>query len=110
VEAVGESGVDEGMAIIYAPHATGAILINEDEPGLKQDMIDFVKRTFPRGKGYRHDRIDDNANSHLASAFVGSGKTVPIENGRLTLGTWQSIFFLETDGPRPQRRVIIKVI
>jgi len=102
------SKIDSGAIVLFAPHATGSIVICEDEPGLKQDVIDFVKNLFER-KGYSHDKIDDNAHAHLISSFIGCGKTIPIENGRLTLGTWQSIFFLESDGPR-ERAVYATII
>jgi secondary thiamine-phosphate synthase enzyme len=98
--------IKNGIALVFAPHATGSIIICEDEPGLKKDVIDTVKKLFPKNAGYEHDRIDDNAHAHLISSFLGCSKAILIENGKLILGTWQSIFFLETDGPRARRVVI----
>ena len=100
------SKVGDGTIVVFAPHATGSIVICEDEPGLKNDLIEFVKNLFEK-KGYKHDRIDDNAHAHLISSFLGCDKTIPVEKGRLALGTWQSILFLESDGPR-ERTVYVK--
>ena len=102
------SKIDSGAIVLFAPHATGAIVICEDEPGLKQDVIEFVKDHFEK-KGYSHDKIDDNAHAHLISSFIGCEKTIPVEKGKLTLGTWQSVFFLESDGPR-ERTVYVKTL
>jgi secondary thiamine-phosphate synthase enzyme len=107
---VGKTKAKEGAALVFAPHATGAILICEDEEGLKKDLIAHVKKMFPKGAGYAHDRIDDNAHSHLASSFLGCEQTIPVKDGKLCLGTWQSIFFLETDGPRTNRRVLVRLL
>ena len=100
------SKVGDGTIVVFAPHATGSIVICEDEPGLKNDLIEFVKNLFEK-KGYKHDTIDDNAHAHLISSFLGCGKTIPVEKGKLALGMWQSILFLESDGPR-ERTVYVK--
>jgi secondary thiamine-phosphate synthase enzyme len=100
--------IDSGAIMLFAPHATGAIVICEDEPGLKDDVIEFVKDLFEK-KGYKHDKIDDNAHAHLISSFLGCSKFIPVEKGRLMLGLWQTIFFLESDGPR-ERTVYAKVL
>jgi len=102
------SKVGDGTIVVFAPHATGSIVICEDEPGLKNDLIEFVKNLFEK-KGYKHDTIDDNAHAHLISSFLGCDKTIPVEKGRLALGTWQSILFLESDGPR-ERTVYVKTL
>jgi secondary thiamine-phosphate synthase enzyme len=102
------SGIDSGAIMLFAPHATGAIVICEDEPGLKEDVIEFVKDLFEK-KGYKHDTIDDNAHAHLISSFLGCSKFIPVEKGKLMLGIWQTIFFLESDGPR-ERTVYAKVL
>jgi len=105
-----ESEVKEGICILFAPHATGMLIINEDEPGLKEDILQSLQRIIPKKANYRHDEIDDNAFSHILSALIGTEKVIPIKNGRLQLGTWQEIFFVETDGPRERRRVLITII
>ena len=107
---VGKSKIKNGICVVFVPHATAAVLLNENEQGLVSDIIKKIEKDFPAGAGYRHDRIDDNADSHLASAFIGQSKTLPVEDRQLIRGTWQNIFVLEADGPRSSRRVIVTVI
>ncbi|MFH1774779.1 MAG: secondary thiamine-phosphate synthase enzyme YjbQ [Methanobacteriota archaeon] len=104
---VRESGVKEGAANIFTKHTTTAIIINENEPGLLRDYEKLVE-LVPKGGGYEHDRIDDNAHSHLRSILLGPNKVVPIIEGSLALGTWQRIFLAEFDGPRV-REVVVQV-
>lgn len=106
---VKKAGVEDGIAVVYTKHTTTAITINEGESGLKEDIVDAVEKVIPQGAGYRHDRIDNNADSHLRAIFIGNSVTVPIVSGSLDLGTWQSILFIEFDGPR-NRRVGIKTV
>ncbi|MEJ5292688.1 MAG: secondary thiamine-phosphate synthase enzyme YjbQ [Candidatus Methanosuratincola sp.] len=108
--AVTESGISAGLCIIFTTHSTSAIIVNEDEEGLKSDILRKTAEDFPEDGGWAHNRIDDNADAHLAGTYLGPSVTIPIVGGRLTLGTWQSIFFLELDGPRPGRRVVVQVI
>jgi secondary thiamine-phosphate synthase enzyme len=103
-----EANVKEGTCLVFAPHATAAILINEDEPGFKADLEKLLDRWIPQGN-WEHDRIDNNATSHLSSALIGQSRVIPIIDGRLQLGTWQEIFLLELDGPRSNRRVVVQV-
>jgi len=107
---VSESKVEEGLCLVHASHATAAIVCNENENGLVHDILQKVKEMFPPGAGYLHDRIDDNASSHIASAFIGASRTFPVQAGRLVRGTWQNIFLLELDGPRSRRMVSVHVI
>jgi len=100
---------DSGIALIYSPHTTTAIIINEAEPGLLDDILEFMERLVPYRGGYKHDRIDDNADSHIKTCILGNSVVIPVENGRLMLGTWQRILFLEFDGPR-NRKVYVRVI
>ncbi|WP_291767591.1 secondary thiamine-phosphate synthase enzyme YjbQ [Caldivirga sp. UBA161] len=109
-EVVNESGIRNGFIIVFAPHATAAVILNENESGLLKDIEDKILELFPRSGNYRHNLIDDNANSHLASAFLGQGKVIPLINGSLVRGTWQNILLVELDGPRAIRRVIVEVI
>jgi len=106
---VKRKSVDSGICVIFARHTTTGIIINENEAGLKNDILMLLNELIPKGKGYLHDRIDDNAHAHLRSVVLGSSVTIPIENGTLALGTWQSIFFVECDGPR-RREVCISVV
>ena len=96
------------MCSINKAHHTG-LIINENESGLKSDILRFLNELAPKGKGYLHDRIDNNAHAHLRAVVLGSSVTIPIENGTLALGTWQSIFFVECDGPR-RREVCVVVV
>lgn len=106
---VRDCGVESGICLINSPHTTAAVIVNEHESGLREDILRKVREEFPRGAGWHHDRGDGNANAHLASVFLGHSKTIPIRSGRLERGTWQNIFLLELDGPRT-RRVLFEVI
>ncbi len=106
---VDKSGVKDGIAVVYTQHTTTAIIINENESGLKEDIVFVLDKLIPRGAGYMHDEIDNNADSHLRAIFLGNSVVVPITNGKLDLGTWQRIMFVELDGPRT-RRIIVKAI
>jgi secondary thiamine-phosphate synthase enzyme len=109
-EIVSESEVEKGLCLVHASHATAAIICNEHESGLLHDILRKVKELFPPSAGYLHDRIDDNASSHVASALIGASRTFPIDDGRLVRGTWQNIFLLELDGPRARRTVNVHII
>lgn len=107
--AIDQSGIQEGTGLIFVPHATAALLANENEPGLREDLLKTLESWFPPGD-YRHDAIDDNAQAHLGSAFLGQSLVFPISKGRLIRGTWQNIFLVELDGPRTQRRVVVQAV
>lgn len=109
-DALQETGIEDGMCLIFAPHATGILLLNENESGVKEDYLKGLYDIVPEDNNWAHDRIDNNAHSHLKSAFVGTDRVVPVTSGRLDLGTWQNVFFVETDGPRRNRRLILKAI
>ena len=109
VEAVvSRSGIREGICLIHLPHATAAIIANENEAGLIRDIMKKLKEEFLR-EGWEHDRIDDNAHAHLASAFLGASKAFPVVSGRLLRGTWQNLLLVELDGPR-ERRIVVTVV
>ena len=107
---VRRSEVKNGIALIYVPHATALLTANENEPRLKEDILNKLRSFFPRGAGYSHDEIDDNANAHLANLFVGFHLVMPVVDGRLRRGTWQEIMFIEMDGPRSRRSVVVVVL
>jgi len=109
-EIVRKSGVKNGMCLVFAPHATAAIVANEHEAGLMQDILEAIKEHFPPTKPWRHNMIDDNAHAHVASAFIGADRVFPVINGELVRGTWQNIFLVELDGPRSIRRVLVMVV
>jgi len=103
-----QSEVKDGLVLIFAPHSTAAILLTENEEGLNKDWLNFLKNLVS-SFDFQHNRIDDNADSHLLSGLLGQERVLPIKDGQLIRGTWQNIFLLELDGPR-NRRVIIKII
>jgi len=98
--------IKEGIINIFAKHSTAGIVINENESGLVKDFQNTIESLIPENNNYLHDRIDNNADSHIRAFFIGSSQTVPVENGLLSLGTWQSIFFVELDGPRTRKFVV----
>ncbi|ADB57453.1 secondary thiamine-phosphate synthase enzyme YjbQ [Archaeoglobus profundus] len=108
-EIVDKHSVRDGIAVVYTKHTTTAIIINENESGLKEDVISVLEKLIPTNAGYMHDRIDNNADSHLRAILLGNSVVIPITDGKLDLGTWQRIMFVELDGPRT-RKVIVKVI
>lgn len=105
---IDKSAVANGLCIIHAPHATAAVILNESESGLISDIEKKIAELF---KGnYIHDKIDDNAAAHIASAFIGSTKILPVRDGHLVRGTWQNILFVELDGPRSARKITVEVL
>jgi len=95
-----------GTCTVFVPHTTAGITVNEDEPGLIDDLREALTTLVPPDKVYAHDRIDDNAAAHLRSTILGSHVTVPVRDGTLALGTWQSLLFVECDGPRSRQLVV----
>ena len=106
---VKESGIKDGICVISTRHTTSSIIVNENERGLRTDILDMLKEIVPENKSYAHNSIDNNADSHLRAALLGMSETIPIEDGHLVLGTWQSVFFVELDGPR-HRSVNVTII
>jgi len=106
VSAVRESGIKNGILVVQLPHATATLVMNENESGLKRDLIEQLDRIVPVRGDYEHDRIDDNAHAHMKSAFVGSSVALPVINGSIIRGTWQNFLVLEEDGPRTRRMVV----
>ena len=105
---ISESGVIQGTCLVFVPHTTAAVLINENyDPGLQKDWDDFLNRLAPRDRDYHHD--DGNCDSHLKAALIGNSKSLLIEQGRLVLGRWQGVFLCEFDGPR-RREVRVKIV
>ena len=106
---VAKSGIKEGICHVYAPHATCGVIINENyDPNICLDILDCLREHVPGGR-WRHDRIDSNADSHIKATIVGPSETIPISDGRLVMGTWQSIMLADFDGPR-ERRIVVTVI
>jgi secondary thiamine-phosphate synthase enzyme len=108
VAAVARAGLDEALCNVYVPHATAAIVINEnDDPNVCVDVLDLLDRLVPEGI-WRHDRVDGNAAAHIQATILGPGETIPVRQGRLLLGRWQAVMLVELDGPR-ERDVVITV-
>ncbi len=108
-QALLESGIKSGICIVYSLHTTTALTINEADDALINDILSLLERIAPKGAGYEHDRGDGNAHAHLRAALLGNSATIPVEDGRLALGTWQRIIFLEFDGPR-RRRIFVRIV
>ena len=105
-----QSNINNGICSIFATHATAAIVINENyDPNICLDLLDALNRLIPGGV-WRHDRIDGNADAHIKSAILGPSESVPIKDGKLLLGKWQSVMFVELDGPRKDRRIVVSLV
>ncbi|OPY53477.1 MAG: hypothetical protein A4E48_00760 [Methanosaeta sp. PtaU1.Bin060] len=104
-----KSGVEAGICLVYTPHTTTGVIINEADPRLIQDILKLISDMAPEGAGYQHDRSDGNAHAHLRAVLLGNSASIPVEKNRLALGTWQRVLFFELDGPRP-RRVFVKIL
>ena len=103
-----KSGTDEGLCMIYVPHTTAAVTINESaDPSVKSDILMVINQIIPWEANYRH--LEGNSPAHIKSTLVGASELIAIENGRLILGTWQGIFFCEFDGPRT-RKVDVRIV
>lgn len=107
--AVTQAGVEHGICMVYVPHTTAAVTINESaDPSVKSDILAILNQVIPWDHPYGH--MEGNSPAHIKSTLVGASEMIAIENGRLVLGTWQGIFFCEFDGPRTRsvRLTIIK--
>ena len=102
-DAVRNSGVTEGVVTVHSPHTTTAVVVNEREGHLVADLMDWAAKMAPEGAGYRHDSTDGNAHAHLRGMMLGASASIPVTGGRLVLGTWQSVLFVELDGPRDRK-------
>lgn len=103
-----EAGFEEGVCYLYVPHTTAGLTINEGaDPSVQVDIINTLSRLVPHDMNYRHR--EGNSDAHVKSSMVGVSAYVPVEGGKLMLGTWQSVYFCEFDGPR-HRRVALKFI
>jgi len=107
-EEVKKSNVKDGIAVIYVPHTTAGVTINESaDPDVVQDMITSLNKTYPVHGEYLH--FEGNSHAHIKASLMGSSCTVIIQDGKLLLGTWQGIYFCEFDGPR-SRKFYVKII
>jgi len=106
-EVVKRSNIKDGVCLVYVPHTTAAVTINENaDPSVSEDIINIINEIVPWRYDYRH--LEGNSPAHIKATLIGPSITTIIENGHLSLGTWQGIFFCEFDGPR-NRRVLVKI-
>ncbi len=107
-EIVKNSGVKSGICIVYVPHTTACVFINEGaDPDVISDIAYSIEKLIPWRDNYAHS--EGNSAAHIRSAIIGNSRVIPIEDGDLVLGTWEAIFLAEFDGPR-ERKIIVKVI
>lgn len=107
-EEVRKSGVKSGIIVIFVPHTTAGVTINENaDPDVVYDLLSILRKSYPESSSYRH--MEGNSHAHIKASLMGSSCTVIIENGELKLGTWQGIYFCEFDGPR-NRKIFVKII
>ncbi|KIH77027.1 secondary thiamine-phosphate synthase enzyme [Geoalkalibacter ferrihydriticus] len=105
---IAKSEVKQGMAVLFVPHTTAAVTINENaDPDVVTDMLAGLERLVPLSGNYRH--AEGNSDAHIKSSLIGAGETLLIENGEPVLGTWQGIYFCEFDGPR-SRQVFLQIL
>ncbi len=99
---------DSGIVIVYSPHTTAAITVNENaDPDVKSDITNFLKKTIPQEYGFQH--AEGNSDAHIKGSLINFSQTFIVEDGHLQLGTWQGIYFMEFDGPR-ERTVWLKFL
>ncbi len=105
---VKDSGFKEGVVIVYVPHTTAGLTINENaDPSVKKDILGFMRNKVP--KDYNFSHVEGNSDAHIKSSLFGCSLNLIVSNGKLLLGTWQSVYFCEFDGPR-NRTFFIKII
>jgi secondary thiamine-phosphate synthase enzyme len=107
-QVVKKSGVQEGFCLVYVPHTTAGVTINEGaDPDVVKDILKHLEEMVPAGKRFLH--AEGNSDAHIKSSLVGASQFIPITGGKLALGTWQAVFFCEFDGPRT-RNVLVQVV
>ncbi|MDK2854048.1 MAG: hypothetical protein PWP19_1052 [Thermococcaceae archaeon] len=109
-EIVERSEITNGQVLVFVPGATGAVVTIEHESGLLEDFKRILKELVPRGAGYRHDLIDNNAHSHLRATLLGPSLVLPVVDGKVVRGIWQQIFFVELDVRPRRRKVVVQVM
>lgn len=107
-KAVSEGGMSDGIVVAYVPHTTAGITINENaDPDVSRDILSHLESLVPASSNFRH--VEGNSDAHIQSTLTGSSVSIIVENGKLVLGTWQSVFFCEFDGPRT-RKIHVKLL
>ena len=106
-EAVLESRIANGFVHVFAPHATGIVILTENDPGLLLDLKNLLRELVPENRSYNHP---SNAHAHLRSVLFPPDKTIPAVDGKVEFGTWQSLFFVETDVYPRRRKIIVQIV
>lgn len=107
-QVISRSGVESGLCVLFVPHTTAAVTVNEGaDPSVREDILQYLASAAPQRGPYAHR--EGNADAHIKAALVGSSVSLLVEEARLVLGTWQSVFFCEFDGPR-DRRIFLRLI
>lgn len=108
--AIKQSKLQQGICLVYTPHTTAAVIVNENwDPNLCEDILSSLSRMVPKRADYQHDRVDNNAAAHIKSSLLGPSEALTFKDGKLALGNWQAVMLCEFDGPR-QRRVIVEIV
>ena len=103
-----ESGINDGLCVVFVPHTTAAVTINENaDPSVKRDILTKLASLIPQQGDYHH--LEGNSDAHLKASLLGFAETLLVQDGRLVLGTWQDVYFAEFDGPR-KRTYYVKVM
>jgi len=106
---VKQSKIKQGLCIVYTPHATCAVMINENwDPNVGLDILEALDKLIPQGK-WKHDKVDNNGAAHIKASIIGPSEGIPIKDNELTLGRWQDIMLADFDGPK-QRTIIVEII
>lgn len=107
-----QSQIKDGLITLFVPGSTGAITTIEYEPGLLKDLPDFLEKIIPQNKSYHHDKTwgDGNGYAHLRASLLGPSLSVPVQDGKIILGTWQQIIFIDFDNRSRQRRIVVQII
>lgn len=109
-EAIRSSGVKEGICLVNSMHITSSVFINDEEPGLKKDFLEWLEKIAPENKDYFHHKTgEDNADAHLKRTIMGREVVIAITKGKLDFGPWEQIFYGEFDGER-EKRILIKIL
>lgn len=107
-EVIQSEGVDDGVCVVFVPHTTAAVTINEHaDPSVKTDIVMVLNKIVPWKEAYRH--LEGNSPAHIKASIIGPSEIMVVEGGRLKLGTWQGVFFCEFDGPRT-RKIHVRLV